>query len=655
MSRRISTRGGGSGAALRAHPAHPARPRLPSTIPSTILALALAILALAPAASPARADAAGREASPWVERTLAGMTLREKVAQMVMPYIPGGQPRTGSLEWRRARKLVREEKVGGVIVGVGSGTGTAAWLNTLQRLSAVPLLAAADLEWGPGTRLKGGTVLPLNMAMAAAGGPELAREAGRITGEEARAAGLQMTFAPVADVNVNPDNPVINTRSYGADARRVAKCVAAFVEGARSAGLLSVAKHFPGHGDTETDSHLGLPVVGLDRARLDTVELVPFAAAIGAGVAGVMTAHIAVPALEPDGRRRPATLSPPIVTGLLRDSLGFDGLVVTDALIMGGVRKWADGGTVAVQAVEAGADVLLEPMDAKETIDAVVAAVDSGRIEAGRIDASVRRILAAKEAAGLDRRRTVDVAAAARALGSPEHRAFARMAAARSITLVRRGASFPAVLDDGPLRRVVVVAYDDPKKRELGDGLAKALEARGGMVTVRRLWRRSSPAEVAGADSATAGADVVVFATYASTAPWKGTTGLPTDVAALAERLAERGALVVSFGDPYVLGQVPGAGTYILAWTDTQDAVRAAANAMTGETRIVGRLPVPLPPRAERGDGLVLPALAGLVRESRRELAAAAAQRALADTRQDGGAVIPRERPEPRPDGGAGR
>nr|NIP82751.1 hypothetical protein [Gemmatimonadota bacterium]NIQ58710.1 hypothetical protein [Gemmatimonadota bacterium]NIU78900.1 hypothetical protein [Gammaproteobacteria bacterium]NIX47665.1 hypothetical protein [Gemmatimonadota bacterium]NIY12039.1 hypothetical protein [Gemmatimonadota bacterium] len=378
----------------------------------------------------------------WVARTERALTLEQKVAQLVVAYLEGGHPRDGSARWRRARRLVLEERVGGFIVGVGPTRGTATWLNELQSLSEVPLLVTADLEWGPGTRLRGATVLPINMALAAAGPADVAYEAGRITALEARAAGIHMAFAPVADVNVNPENPVINTRSYGSDPAEVSRRVVAFIRGARSAGLLTVVKHFPGHGDTETDSHLAMPVLDVDRFRLDEVELAPFRAAIGAGVDGVMTAHLAVPALDPQERPRPATLSPPILTDLLRRDLRFPGLVVTDALHMDGVKGQGRTGEVAVAALKAGADVLLIPPDEAEAIDAVVRAVRRGELSEARIDASVRRVLMAKAAAGLDASRDVNTAMLAERVGRRDHEEWSRRVAERSITLVRgeRGA-----------------------------------------------------------------------------------------------------------------------------------------------------------------------------------------------------------------------
>lgn len=576
------------------------------------------VLALLPAVTGfARPDTVPRPAIPatagpfvggdWVETTLSSLDLRGRVAQMVFAWIDGGSPAAGSAEYNRARALVGTHRVGGVIVGKGSGLGTAAWLNELQRGSAVPLLVTADLEWGPGTRLLGATTIPVNMALAATGDLRYVYEAGRITAIEARAAGIHMAFAPVADVNVNPRNPVINTRSYGADARIVAEHVAAFVAGARDAGLLTVAKHFPGHGDTEVDSHLEMPVLTASRLRLDEVELVPFRAAVQAGVDGIMTAHLNVPALDPMGRR-PATLSHAILTDLLRRDLGFEGLVVTDALIMDGVRRRGDNGAVAVEAVLAGADILLMPPSAVEAIDAVVAAVVSGRISPERIDTSVRRILRAKLAAGLDHGALVDTDALAAMMAGGAHAAWADEVAARSLTLVRaaNGALPLAPLPDGSPMPLTVVAYDESAQSTRGSTFTDALRARGHAVQLIRVSRGSTYARLQAADRAATG--VVVFLSFSNAAPWRGHLGLPGPVASLAQRLAARGALFFNFGNPYLLAQIPAAETYLLAWAEDPVMETAAARALAGEVRVSGMLPISLEGYG-LGSGLTLPAL----------------------------------------------
>lgn len=556
------------------------------------------------------ADRLGPVEYAWIEETVASLTLRGKVAQLVVAYLEGGRPSEGSARWKRARRLVEAEKVGGFIVGVGASHGTASWLNELQGESELPLLMAADLEWGPGTRLRGATVLPINMAIAAAGAPSLAYEAGRITALESRAAGIHMAFAPVADVNVNPDNPVINTRSYGSDPGDVSTRVVQFIQGARSAGLMTVVKHFPGHGDTETDSHLAMPVLGVDRFRLDAVELAPFRAAIGAGVDGVMTAHLAVPALDPWMTLRPATLSPPILTALLREELSFGGLVVTDALHMDGVKRHGRTGRVAVDAVLAGADILLMPPDEKEAIDAVVEAVRRGQVTEERIDHSVRRVLAAKAAVGLVRGRRVNMGLMLAEVGRGEHEAWAREAAERSITVVRAEAgALPVRVRD---RTVVAVIYDDRRNHDAGSELEAALTERGARVVAVRLSKSSDAAALERARRLAESADVTLFASFSRALPWKGALGLEEDVASLARWLGESGAPVISFGDPYLLRQLPTARNYLIAWSEAAVSQRAAARALVGEIPITGTLPIDLPEGHGVGHGILVPSLPGI-------------------------------------------
>jgi beta-N-acetylhexosaminidase len=571
-----------------------------------IAAFAAGPLAAAPADPSTRPSFAAldADAEAWVAGQLSSMTLRDKVAQMVMPWIPGGTPRTNGAEWRRARRLVTEDRVGGLIVGVGAANTTASWLNQLQRLSTVPLLVSADLEWGAGTRLRGATVLPINMAIAAAGDPALAYEAGRITAREARAAGIHVAFAPVADVNVNPLNPVINTRAYGAEAALVSSYVESFVRGAQAGGVLAVAKHFPGHGDVEQDSHLALPFLEVDRLRLDSVELVPFRAAIGAGVAGVMSAHLVVPSLTLFGLPIPATLSRTVMTGLLREELGFDGLLFTDALVMEGIRSGRQPGRTAVSAVLAGADVLLMPVHAREAIDSVVAAVLAGYIAEDRIDASVRRILAAKASVGLNERRAVPLNRVTADVSPATHRRWAQDVANRSLTLLRyQSGSLPYERRGG---RVLSIRYDDPQGRQIGAAFDQELRERGYAVRPLRLWRRSSEAELRRAVALADSVDVVVISSYARSLPWKGTLGLPEDIAEFLDGLAARGAVVITFGDPYVVAQLPRAETFLLAWSDAEVAQRAAARALAGEIAIGGRLPIPLPPEHGIGSGIDL-------------------------------------------------
>src|SRR5690606_7969930 len=384
------------------------------------------------------------EGRAWVERTLASFTLEALAAQLVVEWIPGSYVSPTSPEFEPLRSWVAEERIGGVSPSIGSPLAYAARLNALQRAAEVPRLVASDFEnGGPGMRLSGsyalpsmlpqggGTAFPPTMAFGAIGEERFAYEYGRITAREARAVGVHMLFAPVLDVNSNPDNPVISTRSFGADPDLVARLGAAFIRGARDGGALTTGKHFPGHGDTSVDSHVGIPVVEADRVRLDTLELVPFRRAIEEGVDGIMTAHVQLPrVLGPCAP--PATLADGILTDLLRRDLGFDGLVLTDALTMRAITDLYGIEEASVRSVEAGADVILAPRAVPEVVDAVVEAVRSGRLTRARLEASARRILELKARLRLHEGRAVSLEAVEAVVGSGPHLAFADSASSRS-------------------------------------------------------------------------------------------------------------------------------------------------------------------------------------------------------------------------------
>jgi beta-glucosidase-like glycosyl hydrolase len=377
-----------------------------------------------------------------IDGLLELLTVRQKVGQLVMPWLLGNYAAFDSEEYDTLATWVDSLEVGGIIISVGPPLEIAAKLNALQRSSRLPLLVAADLEYGSGMRLRGGTAFPPPMAIAAGGRVTDAYELGRITAEEARAVGIHMTFSPVADLNSNPENPIVNTRAFGEDPRLAAPFLRAYVAGASDYGLFTTAKHFPGHGDTDADSHIALPVVRACWERLDSLELEPFRVAIRAGVTAVMTAHVAVPCVT-DGLPEAATLSHRVMTELLRDSLGFEGLVVTDALDMGAIVREFGPGESAVRAFLAGSDLLLMPEDPRAAIDAMVAAVDSGRISIQRLDRSVRRMLALKERAGLFDHTAVVLDSVPAVVGKRDYAEFADGVAQRSLTLVQEGPMRP--------------------------------------------------------------------------------------------------------------------------------------------------------------------------------------------------------------------
>src|SRR5579884_2706462 len=403
--------------------------RLPRALLVSLL-LPPAIFAAAETTTKPARPASAERVSAAAQRWAHSLTLRDKIAQLVMVPIYGDALNTKSEQYADYAQYVKKLHVGGMIVLGHSVYGyvrdaepyaMAALLNRLQKSSRIPLLVGADFERGASMRVGSTVAWPANMAFGAARDLDATRKEGAETAREARALGVNWVFAPDADVNNNPDNPIINTRSYGEDAPSVARFVQAYIEGAHSDPrnrVLVTAKHFPGHGDTAEDSHMGLARLDASRERIESVELVPFRAAIAAGVDATMTAHMAVPAFEP--RNIPATVSPAILTGLLRGELGFRGLVVTDAMDMAGLTKMFDAREAAVRAFEAGVDMLLIPTDPQQAIDGMLAAVRSGEISRKRLEESVARVLDAKLRLGLLRRKTVDVEAIGDVIDDPD-------------------------------------------------------------------------------------------------------------------------------------------------------------------------------------------------------------------------------------------
>ncbi|HUG38918.1 MAG TPA: glycoside hydrolase family 3 N-terminal domain-containing protein [Longimicrobiales bacterium] len=551
----------------------------------------------------------------WVDSTLASLDAKGKAGQMVMAWFSGQYMPVDSDSREQAERWIRDAGVGGVIVSIGQPLALAEKLNRLQGMAAVPLLVATDMEHGPGQRLAGGVLLPWGtdlgggtefppvMAIGAAGDPSLAYELGRVTAREGRAVGIHLDFAPVLDVNNNPANPIINTRSYGEDPGAVARLGTAHIRGLQENGMLATAKHFPGHGDVAGDSHLTPLILRIDAARADSVELVPFRAAIAEGVAAVMTAHIAFPALAGDSVR-PATLSPRMLDDLLVRRLGFDGLVVTDALNMGAIVEAFGAQDAALLAVEAGADILLQPQDPARAVDAVAGAVAAGRIPEARLDRSVRKILEAKARAGLHLHRTVDLAGVAGRVGGRAHEAVARRIAERGITLVRdRGGLVPLAAPRA--RRVLSITYTDDVDPFAGRAFNTALGA-GVPALQRVLLGPGTPAAVL--DSVArraAAAELVVLVSEVRVRASKGSVAIEEPVAALFRRVAaSKPTVLVSFGSPYVLRQVPDVGSYLLGWGRDRWSHEAAARALLGGAPITGRLPIGIPPFHPLGTGI---------------------------------------------------
>lgn len=581
-------------------------------------------------AAPVHLDSKGER---WAAATLRKMTLEEKIGQLIMPWARIEFMNVNNPDYLRLRDEMRKYHVGGFGVTVFADGASLAksepyeaaqLTNSLQRDSKYPLLFAADFERGLAMRMNGATSFPAAMAFGATGDTTLARDFGRVTAEEARAIGVQWNWFPVADVNSNPANPIINTRSFSEDPARVSDFVAAYIHGARQAGLLTTAKHFPGHGDTDTDTHLTLARVNADKARLDKVELVPFRAAIAAGVDSIMTAHVTVPALEPDPNK-PASISKNVITGLLKEQLGFKGLVVTDALDMGGLMRVFPGtpaevsAAEAVAAIQAGNDMVIIPADLDGAYHGLLNAVHQGTITQKRLNESVLKILRIKASVGLDISRLVNTAAIDKIIAKPENLDLAQRIADRAITLVSdRNHLLPlntaAPSQPGATGTLAVLFTDDARS---SDGLR---------AFVRQLHQHIPNAEVLYVDqynAAYVGPDVLAAAAKASrviavaeavpsarravAGQSGGSAGLSQDgsniLASLIQKAGDR-TIFAAFGNPYTGASIPGIGTYLCTFSNANVSANSLTRALFGEIPIHGRLPVTLPGIAERSTGL---------------------------------------------------
>jgi beta-N-acetylhexosaminidase len=554
------------------------------------------------------------ESERWVSQTLKTMSLDEKIGQMFAVWAHGAFISTESQDYKDLLRDVEEKHIGSFAVQTqGSPLGvvrsqvypTAVLVNTLQRHAKVPLLVAADFERGTSMRVEEGSSFPHSMAVAATGRPEDAYTMGKITALEARAIGVPWIFAPDADVNSNPENPIINTRSFGEDPARVSEFVAAFVRGVEENGALATAKHFPGHGDTSTDSHLDLPTVSGDRAHLDRVELAPFRAAISAGVSTIMTGHLAVPALEPDPNV-PATMSSKITTDLLRGQMGFDGVVVTDALDMGGVTVHYPPGEVAVRSILAGADVLLVPPVLDAALQSVRDAVTSGRIPMSRVDEAVTRVLRAKAKIGLNKSKLVDLESLASKFDRPEFEKAALDIADRGVTLLRDDQHI-LPLDSTKPQRVLLVAVSGDNDPYPGGDLENEIRWRVDSLASVRMDTRFVHADTVKLPSPDT-YDVAIAAVFVRVTDRKGNIGLPDDEAAVVDRLLAAGkpVMVACFGSPYLVERFPSAKTWIAAFSTVDIAQQAMGRAIFGQTQVAGRLPVNVPGVAALGAGLNL-------------------------------------------------
>ena len=587
-----------------------------------------------------------REAERWVARTLARMTLDEKIGQVLVPSFQSTYLATDSDVFEQLAGWVRDQHVGGFIafggsqptpgvllnpgyagVTLGQPLAAAATFNRLQELSTIPLLNSADFEWGAGMRIAGATSFPRAMAFGATGDDRLAAEAARITAIEARAIGVHVNFAPVADVNNNPRNPVINTRSFGEGQMRtfggatasVSAMVASYVRALQHAGALATLKHFPGHGDTDVDSHIGLPLIPHARPRLDEIELPPFRAGMSAGAAAVMTSHILMPSLEPQADV-PVTFSRAVVTGLLRDDLGFDGLVFTDSMKMQAVTGLAPPGEAAVRAFAAGHDMLLDLPDPPAAFDALEAAVQRGDIPEARLTASVTRILRAKARLGLHKGKLVALDEVTRKVGGRANRAMAQIVSERSITLLKDERDAVPLRVPASANVLYLSVLDYPGGWGIAAPsrtMAPELRKRWPNLTAIELSDRTTASELQLVQASAARYDAVIASVFVRANSGSGRMDLAAPVAEALSRIARRATesgapfVAVFFGNPYVATVLPDLPAAVLTYDFYDLAELSAVRAIAGEAAIGGRLPIALPGLFPVGHGLARAAVQG--------------------------------------------
>lgn len=576
-----------------------------------------------------------RRDEAWVRQTLKSMSIEEKIGQMVSADANVTFWNRDSEAYKKLEHHIVDNKVGTVILFRSEVMPSAVLANRWQRMARVPLLISADLEMGPGMRFDDTPWWAPNMAVAATGDTRWARRQGEATALQARAMGVNWLYAPTADVNNNPDNPVINTRSFGEDPRMVAEFVKAFIEGAQQAGAMTCAKHFPGHGDTAVDSHIGLPVVDVPKSRLDNLELIPFRAAIEARVGSIMSSHIALPQIEPApaapvramnekeaekaefvskteeaGARQtlPATLSPKIMGELLRRELGFRGVVTTDAMNMAGVAARYTPAEAAVLAVKAGADMVLKSPDIDQAVAGLREAVANGGIPIGQVDASVERILRAKAALGLHRQRLIDIEEVDRTVSALRFNTIAQQIADASITLIRDRRNLLPMKTSAASPRILNITFTDEDDRSITHPFVESLRESATEVDLVHLDQKASQDDIARMLSVVEAKkfDAVVYSIAVRVRSGKGSVALPQTGRRIAEELFKRDLplMVISFGNPYLIAALPDAPSYMLAWSPFPVSQRAAAKALLSQIDIGGKTPVSLPGHFRRGDGI---------------------------------------------------
>jgi beta-N-acetylhexosaminidase len=540
----------------------------------------------------------------WIDSLLDKMTIRERVAQMIMPWAGGNYTPENSSDYKRIRYLINDLKVGGFIFFKGDILNEALMINRMQAATDIPLLISSDFERGLAMRLTDATEFPYNMALAATGDLTLAREMGRIISLESRAIGVHQNYAPVADINDNADNPIINVRAYSEDKEIVSLYCEAFIRGSIEGRMISTVKHFPGHGNTETDSHKELPLIPGTRESLMMNELEPFIRSIKSGVHSVMIGHLRVPSLESE--KIPASLSRKIVNDLLIEELGFRGLVVTDAMNMNAITRYYSVAQASVMAVKAGNDIILMPPDEDIAINSISDAVYNGEISIERINESVRKILAAKRWVGVDKQKESNIANIPMFVGSRENIFLAREIAERSITLIKND---DAVIPASPEKYYTTAVISISDGNFSGTYFNELVDQEFGYIKTIALNRRSSDKDFKKAMEIARSSDLILIPSYVKVRAYQGTVKMSDKQTNFIKSVLKmnKPSVIISFGNPYLLSQFPEAKTYITAYGDAAVSQKAMIRAIAGKSDITGRLPITIPGTAFKiGDGLLL-------------------------------------------------
>lgn len=540
-----------------------------------------------------------------VDSLMDEMTLEEKIGQLFMVRAYGTFTNEDDLDYLRLKELITDYHVGGVVFFQGDVYGQAVTNNHLQNLAKYPLWIAQDMEFGAAMRINGTTRFTPAMGVAATGNPYNAFLKGKITAAEANAVGVHQIYAPVLDVNNNPRNPVINVRSYSADPQMVAEFGTEFMNGVKSEGLISTGKHFPGHGDTDTDSHLALPVIMHDYARLDSVELVPFRQTINEGMESIMSAHIAFPNIS-EHEGLPGTLDESILQRILVDSLKFKGLIVTDGLEMQGITNQFSPGDAVIRALKAGADQMLVSTDEKAAINEIKKAVQAGELSEERIDQSVRKILNLKASQGVFTDQLVEIESLNYRINTPQFQNTANRIARESVTLLKNDNILPIRMIDYP--NVLVLGISDGDEHPSGRVLTRELRKYHGNVTYHSLDDRTSHEEINEIMDDAEVADLIILGSFIRVRSYH-TLQMPRERLQIINRISElnKPEILLAFGSPYVVENIPDADVHILSWSANENQVRETVPALFGASDIQGKFPGEVPDMYSIGDGIDIP------------------------------------------------